>query len=254
MAPAIRPPPGRSYLRWPVTQAVAAWPGLSGCSTARERAARRTRYGTPGGRPCRTVSLPVALPAGADRARSGQAASGAGIRAGRGASCGPLEDRPALTLGRQGVGTLPVPRLPACIPGVLQDRGDRAERPGPDRRSGSSGGISQPLPGRILLHVGMRDMATRAAWTGLGITSAPRRAASRSKAGRLLVPRVSAGHPWHSPSPVWPGSPASRRRWWLNAWDGRPSAPRIPQYTPSNVVAITVCVLPCPSVNKTVPP
>ena len=85
---------------------------------------------------------------------------------------------------------------------------------------GSSGGISQPLPGRILLHVGMRDMATRATWTDLGVTSAPRRAASRSKAGRVLVPRVSAGHPWHSPSPAWPGSPASRRRWWLKAWDG----------------------------------
>ena len=37
---------------------------------------------------------------------------------------------------------------------------------------------------------------------------------------RLPLPRVSAGHALQSPSPAWPGSPASRRRWWLKAWDG----------------------------------
>ena len=82
---------------------------------------------------------------------------------------------------------------------------------------GSSGGMSQPLPGRILLQVGMWEMVTRAACTGLGITSAPRRSASRNTAGSVLLAMVSTGHNLHSPSFAWPGSPASRRRWWLNA-------------------------------------
>jgi hypothetical protein len=81
---------------------------------------------------------------------------------------------------------------------------------------GSSGGMSQPLPGRILLQVGMWEMVTRAACTGLGITSAPRRSASRNT-GSVLLAMVSTGHNLHSPSSAWPGSPASRRRWWLNA-------------------------------------
>jgi hypothetical protein len=49
---------------------------------------------------------------------------------------------------------------------------------------GSSGGMSHPLPGRILLQVGMRDMVTRANGRCRGLTTAPRRSASRNKADR----------------------------------------------------------------------
>jgi hypothetical protein len=44
-----------------------------------------------------------------------------------------------------------------------------------------------------------------------------------AEAGEMVLdllraqPTVSTGHESHSPSPVWPGFPASRRRWWLNA-------------------------------------
>jgi hypothetical protein len=93
---------------------------------------------------------------------------------------------------------------------------------------GSSAGMSQPPPGTILLHVGMRDMVTRAVCAGRSVTSAPRRAASRSILGRLPLPRISAGHAWHSPSPAWPGSPASRRGWWLKAWDGVSAPDQVP--------------------------
>jgi hypothetical protein len=100
---------------------------------------------------------------------------------------------------------------------------------------GSSGGMSQPPPGRILLHVDMRthgDACGRhGPGTGRGITSAPRRAASRRTADRLPVPRMSAGHAWQSPSSVWSGSPASRRRRWLKAWDG--ASARIRYQVPS---------------------
>ena len=49
---------------------------------------------------------------------------------------------------------------------------------------GSSGGMSSAPPGTILLHVGMRDMVTRALCMGRGVTSAPRRAASRRRIGK----------------------------------------------------------------------
>ena len=50
--------------------------------------------------------------------------------------------------------------------------GDQVLAPGTSASSpaktGSSGGMSQPPPGTILLYVGMRDMVTRAACTGPG--------------------------------------------------------------------------------------
>ena len=82
---------------------------------------------------------------------------------------------------------------------------------------GSSGGMSHPLPGKILLQEGMRDMVTRAAGTGRGVTSAPRRPASRNRAASVPLRMVSTGHDSHSPSLAWPDSPARRRRWWLKA-------------------------------------